>query len=154
MDWIIKCRKTKWANYVYSKFCSYGDLCSVTFLWRNAVSALSSGYSLYWPAIRAPVCTGRDPSLGQPWCHVTLVSPGGHLLLHLRHLLSHLLPHRPGGQLGSGVGSETVGVTFRIKSSTFMTFFEDRRMFVKWYDVISSFKTLPGGGPQGTSVGL
>ena len=35
-----------------------------------------------------------------------------------------------------------------------MSFFEDRRMFVKWHDVISSLKTLPGGGPQGTSVGL
>ena len=35
-----------------------------------------------------------------------------------------------------------------------MSFFENRRMFVKWHDVISDLKTLPGGGPQGTSLGL
>ena len=35
-----------------------------------------------------------------------------------------------------------------------MSFFENRRMFVKWHDVISDLKTLPGGGPQGCSLGL
>jgi len=30
-----------------------------------------------------------------------------------------------------------------------MSFFEDRRMFVKWHDVISDLKTLPGGGATG-----
>ena len=35
-----------------------------------------------------------------------------------------------------------------------MSFFEDRKMFVKWHDVISDLKTLPGGGPQGSSLGL
>ena len=35
-----------------------------------------------------------------------------------------------------------------------MSFFEDRKMFVKWHGVISSTKSLPGGGPQGTSMGL
>ena len=35
-----------------------------------------------------------------------------------------------------------------------ISFFEDRRMFVKWHDVISDLKTLPGGGPQGCSLGL
>ena len=35
-----------------------------------------------------------------------------------------------------------------------MSFFENRRMFVKWHDVTSDLKTLPGGGPQGCSLGL
>ena len=35
-----------------------------------------------------------------------------------------------------------------------MSFFEDRLMFVKWHGVTSSTKSLPGGGPQGTSLGL
>ena len=35
-----------------------------------------------------------------------------------------------------------------------MSFFQDRKMFVKWHDIISEFKTLPGGGPQGCSLGL
>ena len=35
-----------------------------------------------------------------------------------------------------------------------MSFFEDRLMLVKWHGVISSTKSLPGGGPQGTSLGL
>ena len=35
-----------------------------------------------------------------------------------------------------------------------ISFFEDRKMFVKWHGVISSTKSLPGGGPQGTSLGL
>ena len=35
-----------------------------------------------------------------------------------------------------------------------MSFFENRRMLVKWHDVISGLKTLPGGGPQGCSLGL
>ena len=35
-----------------------------------------------------------------------------------------------------------------------MSFFEDRKMFVKWHDVTSDLKTLPGGGPQGCSLGL
>ena len=35
-----------------------------------------------------------------------------------------------------------------------MSFFEGRKMFIKWHDITSSFKTLPGGGPQGTSLGL
>ena len=35
-----------------------------------------------------------------------------------------------------------------------MSFFEDRKMFVKWHNLISGLKTLPGGGPQGCSLGL
>ena len=35
-----------------------------------------------------------------------------------------------------------------------MSFFENRLMFVKWHGVNSSTKSLPGGGPQGTSLGL
>ena len=35
-----------------------------------------------------------------------------------------------------------------------MSFFENRLMFVKWHGVTSSTKSLPGGGPQGTSLGL
>ena len=35
-----------------------------------------------------------------------------------------------------------------------ISFFENRKMFVKWHGVISSTKSLPGGGPQGTSLGL
>ena len=35
-----------------------------------------------------------------------------------------------------------------------MSFFERRKMFVKWHGIISSVKDLPAGGPQGTSLGL
>ena len=57
-------------------------VCSDISLKKCSISALRSGYSFYWPAIsiRAPVCSGRDLDLGRPWCHVTLVSLGGHLL--------------------------------------------------------------------------
>ena len=35
-----------------------------------------------------------------------------------------------------------------------MSFFEGRTMFVKWHGITSSTKDLPGGGAQGTSLGL
>ena len=35
-----------------------------------------------------------------------------------------------------------------------MSFFEDRTMKVKWHNEMSSTKKLPGGGPQGTSLGI
>ena len=36
-----------------------------------------------------------------------------------------------------------------------MNFFEGRTMKVKWHNVMSGgFKQLPGGGPQGTSLGI
>ena len=35
-----------------------------------------------------------------------------------------------------------------------MSFFEERTMKVKWHNVMSSSKKLPGGGPQGTSLGI
>ena len=35
-----------------------------------------------------------------------------------------------------------------------MSFFERRKMFVKWHGIISNIKDLPAGGPQGTSLGL
>ena len=35
-----------------------------------------------------------------------------------------------------------------------MSFFEDRKMIVKWHGVQSELKDLPGGGPQGSSVGI
>ena len=35
-----------------------------------------------------------------------------------------------------------------------MSFFENRTMRVKWHSVISSTKKLPGGGPQGSSLGI
>ena len=35
-----------------------------------------------------------------------------------------------------------------------MSFFENRTMKVKWHNVMSSTKKLPGGGPQGTSLGI
>ena len=35
-----------------------------------------------------------------------------------------------------------------------MSFFEGRTMRVKWHNVMSSSKQLPGGGPQGTSLGI
>ena len=35
-----------------------------------------------------------------------------------------------------------------------MSFFEDRKMIVKWHGVQSGLKDLPGGGPQGSSVGI
>ena len=35
-----------------------------------------------------------------------------------------------------------------------MSFFEGRTMRVKWHNVISGSKKLPGGGPQGTSLGI
>ena len=35
-----------------------------------------------------------------------------------------------------------------------MSFFEKRTMMVKWHNVMSSTKNLPGGGPQGTSLGI
>ena len=35
-----------------------------------------------------------------------------------------------------------------------MSFFEGRTMRVRWHNVMSSSKKLPGGGPQGTSLGI
>ena len=35
-----------------------------------------------------------------------------------------------------------------------MSFFEGRSMRVKWHGVMSESKQLPGGGPQGTSLGI
>ena len=35
-----------------------------------------------------------------------------------------------------------------------MSFFEGRSMRVKWHGVMSGSKQLPGGGPQGTSLGI
>ena len=35
-----------------------------------------------------------------------------------------------------------------------MSFFENRTMKVKWHNVVSSMKNLPGGGAQGTSLGI
>ena len=35
-----------------------------------------------------------------------------------------------------------------------ISFFENRTMKVKWHNVMSSTKNLPGGGPQGTSLGI
>ena len=35
-----------------------------------------------------------------------------------------------------------------------MSFFENRTMRVKWHNVMSSMKNLPGGGAQGTSLGI
>ena len=35
-----------------------------------------------------------------------------------------------------------------------MSFFENRTMKVKWHGEVSSTKVLPGGGPQGTSLGI
>ena len=35
-----------------------------------------------------------------------------------------------------------------------MSFFEGRTMKVKWHNVMSSSRQLPGGGPQGTSLGI
>ena len=35
-----------------------------------------------------------------------------------------------------------------------ISFFEERTMRVKWHNVMSSSKKLPGGGPQGTSLGI
>ena len=35
-----------------------------------------------------------------------------------------------------------------------MSFFEGRTMRVKWHNVMSGSKKLPGGGPQGTSLGI
>ena len=35
-----------------------------------------------------------------------------------------------------------------------MSFFENRTMRVKWHNVVSSMKNLPGGGAQGTSLGI
>ena len=35
-----------------------------------------------------------------------------------------------------------------------MSFFEDRTMQVKWHKEMSGIRRLPGGGPQGTSLGI
>ena len=35
-----------------------------------------------------------------------------------------------------------------------MSFFEDRKMIVKWHGVQSQMKNLQGGGPQGSSIGI
>ena len=35
-----------------------------------------------------------------------------------------------------------------------MSYFQDRKMKVKWHNKLSSQRDLPGGGPQGSSLGL
>ena len=34
------------------------------------------------------------------------------------------------------------------------SFFQNRKMFVKWHGLLSSERDLPGGGPQGSSLGI
>ena len=35
-----------------------------------------------------------------------------------------------------------------------INYFQDRRMKVKWHGRISTERNLPGGGPQGASIGI
>ena len=34
------------------------------------------------------------------------------------------------------------------------SYFQDRKMIVKWHNKLSTQRNLPGGGPQGSSIGL
>ena len=35
-----------------------------------------------------------------------------------------------------------------------ISYFQDRRMLVKWHGQLSSMRNLPGGGPQGATLGI
>ena len=35
-----------------------------------------------------------------------------------------------------------------------VNYFQDKKMKVKWKNILSSLRSLPGGGPQGCNVGL
>ena len=35
-----------------------------------------------------------------------------------------------------------------------INYFQDRKMYVKWKNILSTMRDLPGGGPQGCPLGL